>query len=141
MKDNFKKWMDEVLSTRVKLIVLWISIMLIYIYADVFSFYRTGYLEEVSSGMMGPLSVSQMSLFSASLLMAIPVFIIIGSLYLKAEHVRMLNIVGGILYMGVNISNLIGENWLYYLFYGAVEIGITLLILCTAIKWKKIKTI
>jgi len=41
----------------------------------------------------------------------------------------------GILYTVVNISNLIGEAWAYYIFFGIVEIVLTLLIFWYAWTW------
>jgi len=35
----------------------------------------------------------------------------------------------------VNIGNLVGEKWAYYLFYGIIEIIITITIIIISIKW------
>jgi hypothetical protein len=50
---------------------------------------------------------------------------------------RNVNIFFGALYTLVNISNLIGEPWAYYLAFGVVEIVIALLIIWQAWKWPK----
>jgi hypothetical protein len=57
------------------------------------------------------------------------------SLTLKPAAGRWANIVLGVLYTLVNISNLIGETWAYYLFFGIVEIAATLLIVWYAWRW------
>jgi len=74
---------------------------------------------------MGPLPVTQGSLFAASLLMIIPAVMVFLSLTLKPAVNRWTNIILGVLYTLVNISNLIGETWVYYIFFGVVEILLT----------------
>ncbi|WP_438857130.1 DUF6326 family protein [Enterococcus sp. AZ007] len=113
---------------------LWISLVLLYIYADIFSFYRSGYISKVIYGQMGPLTVNQSTLLFSSLLMLIPVLMIILSITMNIRRVYVLNCVIGTVYLIVNISNLIGETWLYYLVYGIIEILITLLIMRTAFR-------
>lgn len=130
---------DFKISTKIKLLVLWITLMLLYIYADIFSFYRPGYINEVIAGFMGPLKVSQMTLVSSSILMAIPVLIIVASLFLKEKIVRWLNIIAGSLYTVVGVGNMLGETWAYYLLYGTIEILITIIIVVTALRWLKRK--
>ncbi len=48
---------------------------------------------------------------------------------------RPLNLVLAILYTLVNISNLAGEGWAYYILFGIAENAITVLIFLTAWKW------
>ena len=87
------------------------------------------------SGRMGPFPVTQGSLLSASILMMIPAVMVFLSLALKLKVNRWANIILGVLYTLVNISNLIGETWVYYIFFGVVEIVLTLLIVGFAWKW------
>jgi len=42
----------------------------------------------------------------------------------------------GVLYTFVNISNLIGETWAYYIFSGVVELVLTFLIVWYAWNWR-----
>jgi hypothetical protein len=49
---------------------------------------------------------------------------------------RWANIILGVLYTFVNISNLIGETWAFYIFLCVVEIALTLLIVGYAWKWR-----
>jgi cbb3-type cytochrome oxidase subunit 3 len=124
-------------NTRSQLAGLWTALMLLYIYADIFSFYRPGYLAEVAAGKMGPLDVSQGTLLMAAALMTLPALMIWASLALPATLARWSSIVLGGLYLLVNISNLVGESWAYYLAMGAVEILVTFAITVTAWRWPK----
>jgi len=47
------------INVRMKLSALWAALMLMYIYADWFSLFRTGQIEEMISGQMGPFPATQ----------------------------------------------------------------------------------
>ena len=119
---------DVKINVKMKLSALWVALMLVYIYADIFSLYRPGQIEEMISGRMGPFPVTQGSLLLASILMMIPAVMVFLSLTLKPKVNRWANIILGVLYTLVNISNLIGETWAFYIFFGVVEIVLTFLI-------------
>ena len=123
------------INVKIKLSALWAAMMLLYIYADIFSLFRPGEIEEMIDGRMGPFPVTQASLLVASILMIIPAVMVFLSLTLKPTVNRWANITLGLLYSVVNISNLIGETWAYYIFFGIVEIVLTLLIISYAWKW------
>jgi hypothetical protein len=127
---------DVKIPVRMKLSALWVALMLVYIYCDIYSLFRTGVIEEMISGRMGPFPVTQVSLLSASILMIIPAVMVFLSLTLKPQVGRWANIILGVLYTFVNISNLIGETWVYYIFSAVVEIALTLLIVWYAWRWK-----
>ena len=124
------------ISVPMKLSALWISLMLLYIYADIFSLFRPGVLDEMAAGRMGPFPVTQGSLFAAALLMVIPAVMVALSITLKPGVNRWANIILGVLYTCVNISNLIGETWAYYLLAGTSELVVTCLIIWFAWKWR-----
>ena len=126
------------IGVKLKLSALWVAMMLLYIYADILSLFRPGQIKEMTEGLMGPLPVTQISLLAASLLMIIPAVMVFLCLTLKPKINRWTNIILGGLYTAVNISNLIGETWVYYLFFGIIEIGLALLIVWCAWKWPKV---
>ena len=126
---------DMKIGVKMKLSALWVAMMLLYIYADILSLFRPGQIEEMREGLMGPLPVTQASLLVASILMIIPAVMVFLSLTLKPKVNRWANITFGVLYTFVNISNLIGETWAYYIFFGIIEIVLTLLIVWYAWTW------
>ena len=126
---------DMKIGVKTKLSALWIAMMLLYIYADILSLFRPGQIEEMIEGLMGPLPATQGSLFAASILMIIPAGMVFLSLALKPTVNRWTNITLGALYTLVNISNLIGETWAYYILFGIVEIILTVVIIWFAWKW------
>ncbi len=125
------------ISVRVKLSALWVALMLVYIYADIYSLFRPGVLDEMAAGRMGPFPVTQGSLLAAAILMLIPAVMVALSITLKPQVNRWTNIVLGVLYTLVNISNGLGEAWAYYLLAVAAEIVLTCLITWFAWKWPK----
>ena|SRR6266542_4030771 len=128
---------DVKISVKIKLSALWAAMMLLYIYADIFSLFRPGQIEKMTKGLMGPYPVTQGSLLVASILMIIPAVMVFLSVTLKPKVNRWVNIILGVLYTVVNIGNLIGETWAYYIFFGVVEIAFIALIVWYAWKWPK----
>ena len=124
------------INVKMKLSALWAALMLLYIYADHFSLFRMGQIEEMISGRIGPFPVTQGSLLAFSILMMIPAVMVFLSLALKPTVSRWANIILGVLYTFVNISNLIGETWVYYIVFGVVEIVLTFLIVWYAWNWR-----
>ncbi len=123
------------ISVRVKLSALWVALMLVYIYADIYSLFRPGVLDAMAAGRMGPFPVTQGSLLAAAILMLIPAVMVALSITLKPQVNRWTNIVLGVLYTLVNIGNGLGEVWAYYLLAVAAEIVLTCLITWFAWKW------
>ena len=126
---------DVKVSVKMKLSALWVAMMFLYVYADLLTFYRPGWIGEIMEGKMGPLEASQASLLAASIVVIIPAIMVFLSLTLKPKVNRWANITAGVLFTLVNIGNLIGENWAYYILFGILEIVLTVLIVWTAWKW------
>ncbi len=129
---------DHKISTRGKISALWITLMLFYIYADLFTLYRPGGIGHFLQGNMGLLEVSQGASLIAAGLMAIPALMVILTLVLPVSLCRWSNVVLGLLYTLVNAGNIVDESWLYYLAYGGIEIVLTLMIAYMAWSWPRV---
>ena len=127
---------DVKIPVQMKLSALWAALMFLYVYADIFSLFKPGQIEEMASGRMGPFPVTQGSLLTASILMLIPAVMVFLSLALKPRVDRWVNIILGVLYTAVNIGNLVGETWAFYILFGILEMALTLLIAGYAWKWR-----
>jgi len=126
------------MNTRVKLAGLWIVLMLLYIYCDIYSLHRPGYISEMIAGFIGPFEVSQMTLALFGILMAIPALMILVCLFIRrAAIAKWINVVAGVVYTIVNVGNLVGESWAYYWLYGVIEIAVTVGAVVLAVKWPK----
>ncbi len=125
------------INVKVKLSALWVALMLVYIYADIISLFKPGVVDEMAAGRMGPFPATQGSLLAAAILMLIPAVMVALSITLKPRVNRWTNITLGVLYTFVNIGNLIGEPWAYYVLFVSAEIVLTCLITWFAWKWPK----
>lgn len=124
------------LAMRLKLAGLWAATMFLYIYADFFMLHPEGRLDEIAAGKMGPFDVTQSSLFLAALLMALPALMIALTTLLPVALCRWANVVLGGVYTLVNVGNLVGESWAFYLFYGGLEAILTVTIVVLAVRWR-----
>ncbi len=127
------------INVKIRISALWVTLMLCYIYADILSLFNPGAVEEIIAGKMGPFPVSQAALLSASILMIIPALMVFLSLILNPKANQWTNIIVGILYTIVSLGNLIGETWAYYLVFGIIEIGLTVMVVIYAWKWPKME--
>ncbi len=128
---------DVKINVKIKLALLWVSLMFFYIYADVFSFFQPGIIEEIITGEVGDIEISQIFLLGGAILMAIPSFMVILSLTLKATVNRLVNIIVAIFHFIVLIGTLLvpGEIWAYYALYMIFEAVFIVLIVWHAWKW------
>ncbi|MFV1993673.1 MAG: DUF6326 family protein [Acidiferrobacterales bacterium] len=128
---------DIKISTKLKISALWASVMLLYLYGDYFSLYKTGTLDHMLAGEIGPLGqVTQGILLGTSVLMAIPALMVFLAIVLKPAVNRWSNIILGVIYTVIVLIGLPGE-WYYYIFLGVLEAILTLLIVWYAWTWPK----
>ena len=129
---------DGKVHVKVKLALLWVALMFLYVYNDIFSMYQPGHVAELVEGQLEGVMFTQTLLFGAAVLMAFPGFMVLLSLTLKARANRILNIVVGILHILVLIGTQFvgeGETWFYWRFYELLEALFLALIIWTAWKW------
>ena len=127
---------DLKIHVRLKLFALWCSVMFFYIYGDYFELYQPGKLQGMLAG-SGPFGrVSQAVLLGMSTIMIVPSLMPFLSLVLPPRINRLLNIAFGALYTTVMVLAIRGA-WHFYLFYGLIEIALTLLIVWYAWTWPK----
>lgn len=110
--------------------------MFLYIYADYFGLYVPGVLQSMIAGEMRPLGpTTQKVLLGTSLMMAIPSLMIFLSVSLPAKVSRWLNMCFGVLYSAIILVTM--WRWAFYVVYGFVEVGLTLLIVWQAWRWPR----
>jgi hypothetical protein len=134
-KKNTTFLKDTKIDVKIKLSVLWATLMFIYIYVDIFRFFQPGELENILAGKVWIFEITQTWALSAMMMMTIPSLMVFLSLALKAKWNRWTNIIMGILHIAIAIGNVIGETWAYYIFGGVVEVVLLSLIVWYAWKW------
>ena len=126
---------------KVRLSTLWLFAMLNYLYADVMTLMDPEELKVIMSGGVGPIQISQGFLLGAAILMETAIAMVLLSRFLKYRINRWANIIAGLIHtLAVFMSMFVGDTpALYYLFFGTIEIGCTLLIIWYAVRWPKIE--
>ncbi len=139
-KTNANDLEDFKVNVKIKLSALWVTVMLCYIYGDIFALFVPGQIEGMINGNMGIGPTTPLKLFAASILMAIPAIMVFLSLTLKPKINRWMNIIFGVVYTIIIIlTNLSSIDlwWTFDIFLGIVDIVITSIIVLYAWKWPK----
>lgn len=122
---------------KVKLALLWTSLMFLYIYNDYFSLYLPGTVERMAAGRIGPLGeATERVLVAVSTVLAIPALMIFLSVSLPPTASRWLNILFGIVYTVIEALTL-SRSALFYRTVVVLEIALTLLVVWYALRWPR----
>ncbi|HJS88767.1 MAG TPA: DUF6326 family protein [Steroidobacteraceae bacterium] len=126
-------------NIRARLSVLWVFATLNYIYADVFACMDALGSKAVSSKIM---HFSPGAWLGIAILMEIPMAMILLSWILKPQANRWANIIAGVIEtLAVLLTQIVGPLFnltttsSYYVFFGAMEVPCTLLIVWYAWRW------
>jgi hypothetical protein len=128
---------DVKVGVRLKISALWIAMLFLFAYGDIFGFFNPGQIEEVISGEISGIEITQGFLLAVSIYIAIASVMIFLSLVLRPPVARWTNIVLAILYVVSIVASAIGETDAYYLFLSAAEIALLLLIVRYAWTWPR----
>jgi hypothetical protein len=126
---------DVRIGVRLKISALWIAMLLLFAYGDIFGFFRTGLIEEVIGGEISGTEITQVFLFGVSVYIAIASAMVFLSLVLKPTVNRWINIVLPILYIVSIVVSAVGETWAYYYFLSIGESALMVLIIWYAWTW------
>lgn len=133
-----KLLVDVNIDVKLKLAALWIVLMFCYTYADILGFYAPGNLEELISGEIAGIQMTQELLLGSALLMVVPSLMIFLSLVLKAKVNRIVNILAGLVFLIVLFSTFFtGRNPAYYLLFASVKAVLLVLIVWHGWKWPR----
>lgn len=135
------KSLDESpVNIRVRLAALWTAVMLLYLYGDYFKWYIPNEANKLVNG--DTILDSPISLFIASVLMAIPPTVIILTVMARPNLVRWVNVISGTFFSAIMVLiaiTSVDPEWAAYVFYAIVESIITMLIVQQAWKWPREK--
>jgi hypothetical protein len=127
---------DVKVGVRLKISALWIAMLFLFAYGDIFGFFKPGQIEEVVSGEISGIEITQTFLVAISIYIAIASVMIFLTLVLRPAVCRWVNIVLGVLYAVSIVAAAIGED-AYYLFLSVAEIALLLLIVWYAWTWPR----
>ena len=128
---------DVKINVKLKISALWIAMLFVFAYVDIFAFYRPDIIEGIMAGKVAVFEINQTFLFLTTLYILIPSIMVFLSLVLKPKVNRFTNIIVAVLYIVTILASCIGETWAYYIFGSIVESLLLLLIVWYAWKWPK----
>ena len=129
---NTNRKISEKLDIKVKLSTLWLVAMLTYTYGDVVTL-----MDPVKHGSM---QLTQGFLLGASIFQTIPIAMVLLSRILNHRANRLANIIAGtIMTVALVLTLFVAVPTMYYVWFSAIEIASTTIIVVYASKWSKTK--
>jgi hypothetical protein len=128
---------DVRVGVRLKISALWISMLFLFAYGDIFGLFAPGQIEEITAGEISGIEITQVFLFTVSVYIAIASVMVFLSLVLRPSICRWTNIVLPILYIVSIVVSAIGETSAYYLFLSGLESAVLLVIVWYAWRWPR----
>jgi len=129
---------DLQIPVQAKLAAAWTSLLLLYVYVDIFGLYTPGAIDDILAGIVWEFDISQAWAVGALTLMAIPILMVVLSTTLPARANRVTNLVVASVYVPVSVGNAVGESWTY--FFGlaaALQVIVLALVLRVAWDWPR----
>ena len=128
---------DVKINVKLKISALWIAMLFLFAYVDIFTFFRSEIIEGVMAGKVAAFQINQTFLFLTTIYILIPSIMVFLSLVMKPKVNRWTNIIVGVVYLVSILLSCIGEVWAYYIFGSVVESLIIILIVYYAWNWPK----
>jgi membrane protein DedA with SNARE-associated domain len=123
-------------NVRVKISALWMSMLFVFAYVDLFSLYRPDFRADVEAGEVGGFAVNQTFLLATTAYVVIPSLMVFCVLVLRPRLNRILNIALAIVYAVSIIAATIGE-WTYYILGSLIEAALLAAVVFYAWTWPK----
>ena len=122
---------------KLVLSALWIAMLFVFAYVDIFGFYRADVLDAAFDGEVATtaFTVNQTFLIITLVYVLIPILMVVLSLLLGPRVNRTTNIVVSVFYAVSVIVSCIGEHWAYYVVGSAVEVVLLVGIARCALRW------
>lgn len=132
-----RQYRDTAVDVKIVLSALWIAMLFVFAYVDIFGFYRSDVLKAALDGKVATtdFAVSQTFLIYTLTYIVLPTLMVVLSLVLKARVNRIINITMTVLYAVTIAVSCIGETWGYYIAGSVVEVVVLAVIARTAWKW------
>jgi Family of unknown function (DUF6326) len=135
---QMKKFEDTPIDIKQKISALWITMLFLFAYVDIFMFYKPGVLEGIIGGQVAIFAVTQTFLLLTTLYIVIPSLMVFLSLILRARINRWVNMTVGTLYALTIALSCIGETHYFYIFGSLLEVGLIALIIWYAWNWPEV---
>jgi hypothetical protein len=131
---------DVTIGVRLKISALWVTMLFLFAYGDIFGFLAPGRIDEIVAGEISGIEITEGFLLAVSVYIAIASAMVFLTLVLAPNVARWTNLILAVLYIVSIVAAAIGESSAFYLFLSAAEIAALLLILRYAWSWRREKT-
>jgi hypothetical protein len=130
---------DTRIDVKLVLSALWIAMLFVFAYVDIFGFFRADVLQAALDGEVAAtgIAVNQGFLIATLIYVLLPALMVVLSLVLRPRLNRMLNIVVSLVYAVTVLASCIGETWVYYIVGSLVEAALLVAIAWTAWRWPR----
>ena len=136
MSSATSHYQDYWINPRIKISALWVSMLFIFAYVDLFSLYRGDVRADIEAGKIFAFTIGQGFLLGATIYILVPSLMLFLSLVLSARVTRIVNIVVAVLYAVTIAGGAIGE-WNYYILGSLVEVALLAGVVYYAWTWPK----
>lgn len=128
---------DHQVNVKVVLSGLWVSMLFVFAYVDIFGFWRADVINGAVDGKVpgAGFEINQSFLVLTTLYILLPALMVAFSLMVPARINRPGNLVVSVLYAASVVAAAIGEIWAYYLIGSVVEILLLATIAIVAWSW------
>ena len=133
------QYQDTKIDVKLVLSAMWIAMLIVFAYVDIFGFFRADILEAALDGKVATMvvTIDQVFLVFTTVYILIPTLMVVLSLVLRPRVNRIANIVVALVYAVSIVAFSIGETWAYYLLGSAVEVVLLVAIVRTAWTWPR----
>ena len=137
MATTTRQFRDTPVDVKLVLCALWIAMLFVFAYVDIFASLRADVLKAALNGKVATtgFTVNQIFLTITLIYILLPTLMVVLSLLLKPRVNRIVNIVVSLVYIISIIGAAVGETWAYYFIGSLVEVVLLVAIARTAWKW------
>ena len=132
-----RQYRDAQVDVKFILSALWIAMLFVFAYVDIFGLLRADVLNAALDGKVATtgFAINQGFLILTLIYILLPTLMVVLSLLLKPRVNRIINILVSVVYIITIIGAAIGETWVYYLLGSLVEVILLVAIARAAWKW------
>lgn len=137
MSTTTRQFRDTEVDVKLVLSALWITMLFVFAYVDIFGFYRADVLDAALARKVAStdFEVNQLFLILTLAYVLVPILMVSLSLLLRPRVNRIANIGVSVLYVVSIIASCIGEDWTYYILGSVVEVILLGVIARLAWRW------
>ena len=134
---KLRRFEDVQVGVRLKIASLWIAMLFLFAYGDIFGFFAPGRIGEIQGGRISGIEITQTFLLAISVYIAIASAMVFLALVLPPAVNRWVNIVLAALYIVSIVASVFGED-AYFVFLSIMEIAMLALIAWYAWTWPRL---